>query len=67
VYADNGNEIRDKLKEQTGEKHVPIFFLQGTHMPSEQLIAGLKGQGRTAPIRARLEAAGLQVNGYFRL
>jgi glutaredoxin len=64
VSIENGNEIRDQLRSQTGQEHVPYIFLNGKLLPSEQTLLDLKAPG--TKIKTLFEKEGLKVTGYFR-
>ncbi len=61
---ENGNEIRDQLRTQTGQEHVPYIFLNGKLLPSEQTLMDLKAPGTR--MKTLLEKEGIKVTGYFR-
>lgn len=60
---DNGNAIRDQLKAETGQPHVPYVYVAGKHHDSAAVLAGLKSPGS---LKTTLTAAGVAVKGYFR-
>jgi hypothetical protein len=63
--AENGNAIRDKLREETKQEHVPFIFIGGAHHGSVETLAGLKQPGT---IKAVLHKAGVvaKPGGFFR-
>jgi hypothetical protein len=63
--AENGNAIRDKLREETKQEHVPFVFIGGAHHGSVETLAGLKQPGT---IKAVLDKAGVvaKPGGFFR-
>jgi hypothetical protein len=61
--ASSCTDIRDQLKEETKQPHVPYVFVQGKNYPSEEVMKGMKSPGA---FKGTLEAAGIKVSGYFR-
>jgi len=61
--VENGNEIRDHLRAETGQEHVPYLFIGGKLIKSEDALVGLKKPGS---IKTILENSGVKVTGFFR-
>ena len=67
---DRGDALREVLRKETGQQHVPFLFVGGAHVKTEDAVSGLRraagGQPHECALAQRLRAAGAIVSGQFR-
>ena len=65
-----GDALREVLRNETGQQHVPYVFIGGVHVKTEDAVSGLRraagGQPDECALAPKLRAAGAVVTGQFR-